>query len=105
MEGGRLSLGFGPDYEWVGRISCHERPRSFELEMVEAMPDWLGTRVRFDLDEADGWRTQVCFAHIGWAEATEHFRVSSYCWAMYLRLLRRAVEQGEMVPYEQRLDV
>jgi hypothetical protein len=30
---------------------------------------------------------------------------SSYCWAMYLRLLRRNVEAGEVVPYAQRLDV
>ncbi|MCH8956850.1 SRPBCC domain-containing protein, partial [candidate division KSB1 bacterium] len=38
-------------------------------------------------------------------EANEHYRVSCYCWAMYLRLLKRYVEHGETVPYEDRLDV
>jgi hypothetical protein len=28
-----------------------------------------------------------------------------YCWAIYLRVLRRWLEHGERVPYEQRLDV
>jgi uncharacterized protein YndB with AHSA1/START domain len=30
--------------------------------------------------------------------------VSCYCWAMYLRVLRRYLEHGERVPYEGRLD-
>jgi hypothetical protein len=34
-----------------------------------------------------------------------HYRTSSFCWAMYLRLLKRYVEHGEVVPYEKRLDV
>jgi hypothetical protein len=35
----------------------------------------------------------------------DEFRRSSYCWAMYLRILRRYLEHGETVPYERRLDV
>jgi len=30
--------------------------------------------------------------------------VSCYCWAMYLRIMRRYLEHGESVPYERRLD-
>jgi hypothetical protein len=45
------------------------------------------------------------FRHTGWAEPNEHFRISNHCWAMYLRILRRYLEYGEIVPYEQRLDV
>jgi len=33
------------------------------------------------------------------------FRISTHCWAMYLRILRRHFEHGESVPYEDRLDV
>ena len=36
---------------------------------------------------------------------SEHYRISSYCWAIYLRVLRRYLEHGERVAYEQRLDV
>ncbi len=54
--------------------------------------------------EGGGARTRVQFRHNGWPHVNEHFRVSSYCWALYLRLLRRHVELGETVPYEDRLD-
>jgi hypothetical protein len=75
----------------------------FELELVEADDDWTGTRLGFTLEESGGV-TQVRFHHMGWPESNEHYRVSCYCWAMYLRLLRRYVEQGEVVEYEVRLD-
>jgi len=49
--------------------------------------------------------TQVHFHHTGWPDADDHYRVSCYCWAMYLRLLKRYLEHDEVVPYEDRLDV
>ncbi|HEY9515904.1 MAG TPA: SRPBCC domain-containing protein [Gemmatimonadaceae bacterium] len=104
VQGATFALGFGPGYDWRARVSRIDPARCFELELVEAMPDWLGTRVSFELDEASQGQTQLRFAHLGWAEASEHYRTSSFCWAMYLRLLRRAVEHGEVVPYEERLD-
>jgi hypothetical protein len=69
-----------------------------------AQEDWLETRVGFLLDEKDGV-THLRFRHLGWPEANEHYHVSCYCWAMYLRLLRRFIEHGEVAPYEDRLDV
>jgi hypothetical protein len=47
----------------------------------------------------------VLFSHIGWPTLSEHFAVSSFCWAMYLRIMRRALEYGEDVPYDARLEV
>jgi len=76
----------------------------FELEIVSAQEDWLGTRVGFILNENDGV-TQVHFHHLGWPDSNEHYRISCYCWAMYLRLLKRYLEFGDVVPYENRLDV
>ena len=70
---------------------------------VRSDADWEGTRVGFVLGECDGV-TQLCFSHTGWPELNEHFRVSNCCWAAYLRLLRRHLEYGEFVPYEDRLD-
>lgn len=107
---GRAALGetyalwFGPDYDWRARVTAYEPEALFELTFTEAMPDWMGTRVRAELSETDGVTT-VRFAHLGWPEASEHFRVSSFCWAMYLRLLRKYLETGEVVPYDVRLDV
>jgi hypothetical protein len=68
------------------------------------MDDWMGTRVGVSL-KPTGSGTEVSFRHSGWAEVTPHFRTSSCCWAMYLRILRRHIEHGEVVPYEERLEV
>jgi len=58
----------------------------------------LSSRAR----EPDG---DACSFHTGWPEDNKHWRISCYCWAMYLRLLRRYLEYGEIVPYERRLEV
>lgn len=102
LAGDEYELWFGPDADWRARVTEAVPGRSFGLEMTGAAADWLGTRVRFAL-EAEGDWTKVRFSHSGWQSESEHFRVSSYCWAMYLRVMRRFVESGEQVPYEDRL--
>lgn len=101
--GAVYELCFGPEYDWRAEVSRCVPNSEFELEITGAMEGWLGTHVGFSLEEQQGV-TQVRFHHTGWPEASEHFRVSNYCWAAYLRLLRRYVELGEVVPYEDRLD-
>lgn len=104
VEGTEYELWFGPEFDWRGRVTRASAPSEFELEITEAHPDWIGTRVGFHLARtADA--TQVRFYHTGWPTPNEHWRISCYCWAMYLRILRRHLEYGETVPYEQRLDV
>jgi len=97
-------LGFGPGYDWRARVSRCVPVEEFEIELTSADQDWQGTRLGVELDEKDG-TTQVKFHHTGWPESNEHYRVSCYCWSMYLRLLKRYVERGEVVPYDDRLDV
>ncbi|HEU4786758.1 MAG TPA: SRPBCC domain-containing protein [Gemmatimonadaceae bacterium] len=104
VEGGEFSLGFGPGYDWRARVTQRRPSTDFELQLIDADPDWMGTRVRFQL-EASGESTQLRFSHIGWPTANEHWRISCYCWPIYLRLLRRSLEYGEVVPYDERLSV
>lgn len=103
--GTMMELGFGPEYQWTVRVTRSEADREFELELVDAMPDWIGTRVGFSLAPTADGGAQVRFRHAGWAEASDHFRRSAYCWAMYLRIMKLGVEEGLRVPYDQRLDV
>ena len=107
-EGAEFELWFGPEYDWRAVVSkCAFPPASpaeFELRMTASDPDWTGTRVGFRL-ERQGERTWVRFHHTGWPQRNEHYRISCYCWAMYLRILRRYLEHGEQVEYEKRLDV
>ena len=102
--GAEFQLGFGPGYDWRATVTKCVPNAEFELQIVHADPDWLGTRIEFRLEGRPGL-TQLRFRHSGWPEANEHWRVSCYCWPAYLRLLRRYLEHGEIVPYEQRLDV
>lgn len=104
LLGAQYELWFGPGHDWRGTVTRCTPDVEFELELSRADKEWVGTKVGFHLD-ARGGATQVRFHHLGWPAATEHYRGSCYCWAMYLRVLRRHLEHGESVPYEQRLDV
>jgi uncharacterized protein YndB with AHSA1/START domain len=101
--GAEYQLWFEPEHDWRAAVTRCAPPTEFEVEMVKADADWLRTRVGFRLEER-GASTWVRFAHTGWRSVNEHFRISSCCWALYLRILRRALEHGESVAYENRLD-
>lgn len=103
-DAAEYTLGFGPGYDWRARVTRLQPGAAFELEMIAADDDWLGSRVGVELEARDGV-TWVAFYHRGWPSANEHYRISCNCWAMYLRVLRRYLEHDERVPYEQRLDV
>ena len=103
-EGAEYELTFGPEYRWRATVTRCITNAEFELQMMHADGDWIGTRVGVRLDSRDDL-TWVRFHHTGWPSANEHYRVSCTCWAMYLRILRRSLEHGESVPYEERLDV
>jgi uncharacterized protein YndB with AHSA1/START domain len=103
-EGEEYELSFGPDHQWRARVTRCVPDSEFEVELVHADSDWIHTRVGLRL-ERRGAVTWVRFHHTGWPSASEHFRISCNCWAMYLRVLRRSLEHGESVPYEGRLDV
>jgi uncharacterized protein YndB with AHSA1/START domain len=95
-------LYFGPGYDWKAEVSqCSTS--CFELTLYSDDPEWNGTKVTFELSETSKG-TKLDFTHSGWPDTSEHYRISSYCWAVYLRLLKRFVEKGEVVSYEKRLD-
>jgi len=104
IEGTEYQLWFGPQYDWRAQVTLARPGKAFELRITRALDDWMDTRVGFELEEIPTG-TQVRFHHRGWPSAGEHYRISCYCWAMYLRILRRSLEFGEQVPYERRLDV
>ena len=102
-KGSEYELNFGPGFDWRARVTRCVPGSEFELEMTAADDDWQGTRIGARLEMRDG-KTWVQFWHSGWPGVSEHFRTSNCCWAMYLRVLRRYIEHGETVAYEDRLD-
>jgi uncharacterized protein YndB with AHSA1/START domain len=102
IQGSEYGLFFGPGYDWRAIVSKCAPYEQFQLTITSADEDWTGLRVGFELAEVDD-TVRLRFYNTGWAEENDHFRISNTCWAMYLRLLRRYVEYGEVVPYEERL--
>jgi uncharacterized protein YndB with AHSA1/START domain len=104
VEGAGYNLWFGPEYDWQARVTRLVTGSEFELQMTRADADWMGTRVGFRLQAKDE-ATWVSFRHTCWPSVNDHYRISCHCWALYLRILRRYIEHGEFVPYEDRLNV
>lgn len=103
-HGSILQLDFGPGYQWQAQVVEMVAPNEFELLLIKADEDWTNTTVGFQLiQEKD--QVDVRFHHKGWQQANDHYCISCYCWAMYLRLMKRYVEHGETVEYHQRLNV
>lgn len=102
--GETYSLWFGVGHDWHAVVSKCIPGKEFEFLMKTSDRDWNGTRVGFMLDEKKNG-TIVHFYHVGWPSLNEHYRLSAYWWAMYLRILKRYVENGEEVAYENRLDM
>ena len=102
--GSEWRLYFGPGHVWRARVTRCVPGEAFEWTAETAMDDWIGTRVGVTLTGSDAG-TVIDFYHCGWAEPDDHYRISGFCWASYLRLLRRNIEFGEFVPYELRNDV
>lgn len=99
--GAEFKLGFGDNYFWRASVTELKQDELFVLKMTDAAADWIDTIVRFELESGDG-ATVLHFSHEGWADQSPHYRRSSYCWAMYLRLLRVFCESGEITPYGSR---
>ncbi len=102
--GNEYTLYFGPEYHWLAEVTSVEPGKQLSLTLTKAEPDWLGSVVSFGLSKGKGG-TRLKFEHSGWSEWTDHFATSNYCWAMYLRIMKRFVENGEQVAYEDRLSV
>lgn len=97
-------LDFGNHLVWQAQVTEMVPLKEFELTMTKCPPDWMGTSVRFELSPLQE-KVQLRFFHKGWALSNDHYFISNYCWAMYLRILKRHVEFGELVAYEDRLIV
>ena len=102
--GAEYELWFGPEADWRARVTEVVPSQRLALELTGADEDWQRTRVGFVVEPRDTG-TVVHFSHSGWRTENEHFRVSSFCWAMYLRLMRRYAEAGERVDYDDRIKV
>ncbi len=95
------TFNFGPEYDWRAEVIHLVPGRELTWKMVQTMDDWKNTKVGFQLKEKDGI-THVHFFHLGWAEASEHFGITTYCWGQLLHGLKKYIEEGIIIPHAQR---
>ena len=100
-EGSTYNFFFTPAYDWYGEVVKCEPNRAFHIKMTKSDEDWDPTSFGFDLKEEEvGIRLE--FWHKGWPACNDHYRTSSYCWAILLKGLKDYVEKGIIVPFEER---
>ena len=99
--GAEYNLNFTDPYNWFCKVSKVQDNASLHLKMTESDKDWLPTTFGFDL-ETTGQGTLLRFSHTNWEQDNDHFRHSSFCWAMLLNGLKNYIESGDIVPFEKR---
>ncbi len=97
------TLFFGEPYDWRAVVRRCEFGRLIEWTVTTSDADWQGTCVGIELTPTDAG-TRLRFWHTGWPETNAHHRRSAFCWALYLRLLKKFCETGDVVPHEQRTE-
>lgn len=95
------SLYFSPEYDWKAEVVKCNSPLLFELKFVESDEDWDHTKVSFDMIPKEE-KTLLRFEHSGWQYANDHFRRTSFSWALYLKCLKDLVESDMTKPYNER---
>ncbi len=100
--GGTLEFNFRtPGGDVIGtmvmEVLGHEPAKSVRWKCVGGPPDWIGTRIDFELSTQDG-QTILIFGHRGWAEASESMAHCSMKWAVFLLSLKDSVLTGKGRP-------
>lgn len=99
--GNRYNFNFTDAYNWFGEVVVCTPNTSFHIHMTESDADWSPTTFGFELEEIDHG-VSVQFSHVNWPECNKEFKQSSYCWAILLNGLKNYVEQGIVIPFEDR---
>jgi uncharacterized protein YndB with AHSA1/START domain len=71
--------------------------RLVRWEVIDGPAEWVGTGIRWDLHQDDGW-TIVLLKHQGWREPVEFMHHCSTKWATHLMSLKQLVETGVGTP-------
>ncbi len=94
-------LYFSPKYDWRANVFKCDSPLFFGLQFTEADRDWIHTKISFDIIPRSH-TVLLRFEHSNWTDINDHFRRTSYSWALYLHCLKTLIETGESKPYNLR---
>lgn len=97
---GETRLGGVVEFYFGGHLGCAMKVKALVenkevlWECTAGHPDWIGTEVRFSLDENEG-KTRVRFEHAGWKEDGDHYAICTFSWARYMESLRQLCQTGK----------
>jgi len=92
---------FGEEYDWYGKVEKAHKYKSFYIKMINSDQDWNSTSFGFDLEKQES-EILLKFRHTDWKNCNNHFRRTSFCWAMLLNGLKNYVENDIIIPFSKR---
>ena len=102
--GATIRFRFGERGGFEMKVRELDPSRRVLWEVVDGPAEWVGTQVRFDLRQVDGF-TVVQFAHEGWKEPVEFLQHCSTKWATFLMSLKSLVETGKGQPWPRDVQI
>jgi len=78
--------------------------RCVEWICIDSVPEWIGTRIIFEIREKDG----VCFLNFhqnGYREANDFYANCNYNWGRYMGSLKSLCETGKGAPFNDEEDM
>jgi uncharacterized protein YndB with AHSA1/START domain len=102
--GGIIQFRFGPGGIDMKVLEL-DPSRRVEWRVVDGPPEWIGTKVMFELRQEGDW-TIILFKHQGWKEPVEFMHHCSTKWGVFLLSLKSLLEtgKGSPAPNEIKLD-
>jgi uncharacterized protein YndB with AHSA1/START domain len=92
---------FDDNYGTKMKIAELEENKRIVWDCIESDPEWVGTKITFDLSEKNGV-TSIILRQLNWRAVTEFFMACNYNWAIFLLSLKQYCEEGKGLPYQQR---
>lgn len=91
--GGIIQFRFGEFGNEMKVITLNTN-ESIMWECVAGAPDWIGTKITFNLDTNED-KTRVRFEQAGWKEASDFYAGCSFSWGRYMESLRQLCQTGK----------
>ncbi len=95
------NFNFTDEYDWYAKVSSVKQNEHIHYKLTKSDTDWNPTSFGFDLKETDNG-ILIDFWHKDWEKPNDHFRHSSFCWAMLLNGLKNYLEKQIIIPFEKR---
>ncbi|MEE9431964.1 MAG: SRPBCC domain-containing protein [Melioribacteraceae bacterium] len=89
---------FGKNSHDQMKILVLAKNKKVEWECVQGDPEWVGTRICFDLVGKNN-STVLRFTHSKWKKETDFLATCNYHWGYFLRSLKLFCETGKGTPF------